>query len=101
MTRRTLAGIGALVVAAGAFWWWSAGSSDERQVRRLFADFAAELNAGTTGAQIPASVRRVIQKSSMPRMRRASTRPKSWSPIFMLRLSPMTKYSRAPTVTSG
>ena len=48
MTRRTLAGICALVVAAGAFWWWSAGSSDERQVRRLFEDFAEELNAGTT-----------------------------------------------------
>ena len=48
MTRRTLAGLCAVVVAAGAFWWWSAGSSDERQVRRLFKDFADELNAGTT-----------------------------------------------------
>ena len=48
MTRRTLAGICALVAAAGALWWWSAGSSDERQVRRLFEDFAEELNAGTT-----------------------------------------------------
>jgi len=48
MTRRTLAGICALVIVAGAFWWWSAGSSDERQVRRLFEDFAEELNAGTT-----------------------------------------------------
>jgi hypothetical protein len=49
MTRPTLARIVALVAAAGALWWWSAGSSDERQVRRLFADFADELNAGTTG----------------------------------------------------
>ena len=48
MTRRTLAGICALVAVAGAFWWWSAGSSDERQVRRLFQNFAEELNAGTT-----------------------------------------------------
>ncbi len=48
MTRRTLAGLCAVVVAAGAFWWWGAGSSDERQVRRLFKDFADELNAGTT-----------------------------------------------------
>ena len=49
MTQRTLAGIVALVVAAGTIWWWTSGSSDERQVRRLFYDFAEELNAGTTG----------------------------------------------------
>src|SRR5918994_1186854 len=48
MTRRTLAGLTAVVIAAGALWWWSVGSSDERQVRRLFEDFAEELNAGTT-----------------------------------------------------
>ena len=49
MKQRTLAGIVALVAAAGAIWWWTAGSADERQVRRLFRDFAEELNAGTTG----------------------------------------------------
>ena len=49
MARSTLARIFALVAAAGTIWWWSAGSSDERLVRRLFADFADELNAGTTG----------------------------------------------------
>ena len=49
MTRRALAGILALVAAAGAIWWSSAGSSDERQVRRLFEDFAEEFNAGATG----------------------------------------------------
>ena len=48
MTRRTIAGLCAVAAAAGALWWWSAGSSDERQVRRLFKDFADELNAGTT-----------------------------------------------------
>jgi hypothetical protein len=49
MTRRTLARICALVAAAAAIWWWSAGSSEERQVRRLFEDFAEELNEGATG----------------------------------------------------
>ena len=49
MTRRTLAGIYALVAAAAAIWWWSTGSSDERQVRRLFEEFAEELNDGTAG----------------------------------------------------
>jgi hypothetical protein len=49
MTRRTLARIVGLAAAAGAIWWWSAGSSNERQVRRLFEDFAEELNAGTAG----------------------------------------------------
>ena len=49
MARRTLAWILALVAAAGVLWWWSAGSSDERQVRRLFQEFTEELNAGTTG----------------------------------------------------
>ena len=49
MTRRTLAGILALVAATGAIWWWTAGTSEERQVRRLFEDFAEELNAGSTG----------------------------------------------------
>jgi hypothetical protein len=48
MTQRTLTGLCAVVVAAGAIWWWSAGSSDEREVRRLFDDFAEELNAGAT-----------------------------------------------------
>jgi hypothetical protein len=49
MPQRTLAAIGAaFLVAAGAFWWWSSGSTDERDVRRLFQDFTAELNAGTT-----------------------------------------------------
>jgi hypothetical protein len=49
MTRRTLARICVLAAAAAAIWWWSAGSSDERQVRRLFEDFAEELNEGATG----------------------------------------------------
>ena len=49
MSRRTLGAIGAaILIAAGAYWWWNAGSSDEREVRRLFKDFTAELNAGTT-----------------------------------------------------
>jgi hypothetical protein len=49
MSRRALAAIGAaILIAAGAFWWWNAGSSDEREVRRLFKDFTSELNAGTT-----------------------------------------------------
>jgi hypothetical protein len=49
MSRRTLGGLClAILIAAGAYWWWNAGSSDERQVRRLFQDFTAELNAGTT-----------------------------------------------------
>jgi hypothetical protein len=48
MTRRTLLGLGAAAAAAAALWWWNAGSSDERQVHRLFTDFADELNAGTT-----------------------------------------------------
>jgi hypothetical protein len=49
MSQRTLGALViAIAVAAGAYWWWNAGSSDERQVRRLFQDFTAELNAGTT-----------------------------------------------------
>ena len=39
----------ALVAATSAIWWWTAGTSEERQVRRLFEDFAEELNAGSTG----------------------------------------------------
>jgi hypothetical protein len=50
MSRRTLAALAAVGVLGAALWWWrSSGSADEREVRRLFADFAAEFNAGTTG----------------------------------------------------
>ena len=41
------------------------------------------------------------QKTTLPRIRDTSTRPKSWSAARMPRLSPMTKYSRAVSVTSG
>jgi hypothetical protein len=49
MTRRTLSALCAAIVASAAFWWWNSGSSDERQVRSLFYDFAEELNEGATG----------------------------------------------------
>src|SRR5690349_19267300 len=49
MSRRTLRAIAvAMLIAAGAYWWWGAGSSDEREVKRLFKSFTTELNAGTT-----------------------------------------------------
>src|SRR5215217_4635535 len=49
MSRRTLGALVAVVVvAAGVYWWRTSASPDEREIRRLFKDFAAELNAGTT-----------------------------------------------------
>jgi len=49
MSRRGIAVIAATaLVCSIGLWWWRSATPDEREVRRLFDDFAAEFNAGTT-----------------------------------------------------
>src|SRR5215213_2857946 len=51
MIRRPASAVlaAAIIAAAIGWWWWTATSPAEREVRRLFDDFASEFNAGTNG----------------------------------------------------
>ena len=48
MNRKLQVAIAAIALVAVGVWWWRGGSADEREIRRMFASFAAEFNGGTT-----------------------------------------------------
>jgi hypothetical protein len=49
MTRSVRIAIAAVaLLGAAGFWYWRASTPAEREIKRLFADFAAEFNAATT-----------------------------------------------------
>jgi len=48
MSRRIQIVLAVGCIAGAAFWWWRGGSSAEREIRRVFANFATEFNSGAS-----------------------------------------------------
>ena len=48
MSRRIQIAVAVVLVAGAALWWWRGGSSAEREIRGVFANFAAEFNSGAS-----------------------------------------------------